>query len=181
MSDLIKRREAIKKTSLILGVGTLAPSLVSGILSGCKADKHREWTPQALSEANLSLVKAWIDIIIPETDTPSATQLLVHRFIDAMIEEFLIQEDINMIEGGLKQLSDQDFGKATGQQKIKMVSEMSNDDRWRPFFLLMKSMTLLGYFTTEIGATEVLSYDPVPGNYEGCIPIEKYGGKVWAT
>ena len=84
MSDLIKRREAIKKTSLILGVGTLAPSLVSGILSGCKADKHREWTPQALSEANLSLVRAWIDIIIPETDTPSATQLLVHRFIECL-------------------------------------------------------------------------------------------------
>ena len=53
--------------------------------------------------------------------------------------------------------------------------------REEPFFYLLKSTTLLGFFTSEVGATEVLNYDPVPGNYDGCIPLESVGGKTWAT
>jgi hypothetical protein len=48
------------------------------------------------------------------------------------------------------------------------------------YFSLMKQLTLLGYFTSEIGATQALRYVAVPGKYEGCIPIQK-GNKAWAT
>lgn len=181
MSDLIKRREAIKKTSLLLGVGTLAPSLVSGILAGCRADTTVGWVPQGLSDSHISLVKIWIDIIIPETDTPSASQLFVDRFIDTMVTEFLTIADVETIKDGLDQLNKQNFAKVTYKQKIRQVSEMSNNEKWQPFFKLMKSITLVGYFTTETGVTEVLNYDPVPIDYEGCIPLNKYGGKAWAT
>jgi hypothetical protein len=44
----------------------------------------------------------------------------------------------------------------------------------------MKQLTLLGYFTSEIGATQTLRYVAVPGKYEGCIPYKK-GDKAWAT
>ena len=45
----------------------------------------------------------------------------------------------------------------------------------------MKNMTVLGYFNSEVGATMAANYDKIPGKYQGCIPINKYGGKVWAT
>lgn len=48
-----------------------------------------------------------------------------------------------------------------------------------PFFKLMKELTLLGYFTSEQGATKALAYDPVPGKYVGCIKMEP-GQKTWA-
>ena len=48
------------------------------------------------------------------------------------------------------------------------------------FFLLLKELTLLGFFASEPGATEVLNYDPVPGGYTGCAPLEEVGGKTWA-
>lgn len=48
-----------------------------------------------------------------------------------------------------------------------------------PFFKLMKELTLFGYFTSEIGCKEALAYDPIPGAYLGCIPLEK-GQKAWA-
>ena len=48
------------------------------------------------------------------------------------------------------------------------------------YFTLMKQLTLLGYFTSEIGATQALRYVAVPGKYEGCIPYKK-GDKAWAT
>jgi hypothetical protein len=47
------------------------------------------------------------------------------------------------------------------------------------YFALMKQLTLLGYFTSEVGATKALRYNPVPGRYEGCIPYKK-GDKAWA-
>ncbi|HRN58498.1 MAG TPA: gluconate 2-dehydrogenase subunit 3 family protein [Agriterribacter sp.] len=44
----------------------------------------------------------------------------------------------------------------------------------------MKELTLLGYFTSEIGATQALRYIAVPGKYEGCVPYTK-GDRAWAT
>ena len=46
---------------------------------------------------------------------------------------------------------------------------------------MTKELTLLGFFTSEPGATQVLQYEPVPGAYHGCIPIAEAGnGKQWA-
>jgi hypothetical protein len=47
------------------------------------------------------------------------------------------------------------------------------------YFSLMKQLTLLGYFTSEPGATKALRYTPVPGRYDGCIPYKK-GDKAFA-
>lgn len=48
------------------------------------------------------------------------------------------------------------------------------------YFKMMKELTLLGYFTSEIGATKALRYVAVPGHYDGCVPYKK-GDKAWAT
>ena len=48
-----------------------------------------------------------------------------------------------------------------------------------PFFKLMKELSLLGYFTSEVGATQSLAYMAVPGKYEGCVKMTP-GQKAWA-
>jgi hypothetical protein len=51
-----------------------------------------------------------------------------------------------------------------------------------PFILSAKELTMLGYFSSEPGATQVLQYEAVPGKYNGCIPLNEAGnGKTWAT
>jgi hypothetical protein len=47
------------------------------------------------------------------------------------------------------------------------------------YFSMMKQLTLLGFFTSEVGATQALRYLPVPGRYDGCIPYNK-GDRAWA-
>jgi len=47
------------------------------------------------------------------------------------------------------------------------------------YFAMMKQLTLLGFFTSEVGATQALNYVPIPGKYEGCIPYKK-GDKAYA-
>jgi len=48
------------------------------------------------------------------------------------------------------------------------------------YFRMVKELTLLGYFTSEIGATKALRYVAVPGRFDGCVPYKK-GDKAWAT
>ncbi len=49
-----------------------------------------------------------------------------------------------------------------------------------PFFRTMKELTLVGYYTSEPGATRELRHAPVPGRYEGCIPFAQVG-RTWAV
>jgi hypothetical protein len=45
---------------------------------------------------------------------------------------------------------------------------------------MIKQLTILGYFTSETGATKALRYEAVPGKYDGAYPYKK-GDKAWAT
>ncbi len=49
-----------------------------------------------------------------------------------------------------------------------------------PFFYRLKELTMVGYYTSEPGATEELQYIHVPGRYDGCEPLEDVG-RTWAV
>jgi len=48
------------------------------------------------------------------------------------------------------------------------------------FFALIRDLTLLGYFTSEIGATQALEYIAIPGRYDGCVDL-KPGQRVYSS
>lgn len=48
------------------------------------------------------------------------------------------------------------------------------------FFRTVKELTLVGYYTSEIGATRELHHSPVPGRYDGCVPLAQVG-RTWAV
>lgn len=76
-----------------------------------------------------------------------------------------------------------DFNKKETQKEKEETAKGNKDykkQRMSPhYFSLMKQLTLLGYFTSEVGATKALRYEPVPGRFEGCIPYKK-GDKAFA-
>jgi gluconate 2-dehydrogenase gamma chain len=49
-----------------------------------------------------------------------------------------------------------------------------------PFFRTMKELTVLGYYTSDVGATVELRHEPVPGHYDGCVPFAQVG-RTWAV
>lgn len=57
----------------------------------------------------------------------------------------------------------------------------NNVDKDEPstWWLTFKSIAIGGYYSSEKIGTEVLAYDPVPGPYQGCIPLEDVG-KSWS-
>jgi hypothetical protein len=84
---------------------------------------------------------------------------------------------------------DKNFMQITPEQRHKLLVEIDNEqkeynkkkkeDSPNHYFRLMKELTLLGYFTSEVGATKALRYIESPGKFEGCVPYHK-GEKAWA-
>ncbi len=76
--------------------------------------------------------------------------------------------------------------KATDQSTNQNLNGKSNKDepteeefQLDDFYFIMKDLTILGYFTSEPGATQALDYVPIPGRYDGCIEL-KPGQKAYA-
>ncbi|HEY4150823.1 MAG TPA: gluconate 2-dehydrogenase subunit 3 family protein [Chitinophagaceae bacterium] len=70
----------------------------------------------------------------------------------------------------------------TLKQNFEGKDPRADEKRKNPnyYFILMKQLTLLGYFTSKEGATQALRYVAVPGRYDGCMDYKK-GDKAWAT
>ena len=188
------RREALKRTAWIMGGAVSAPAIL-GILKGCTAKPTIDWKPVFLSNEQGTLVTQVAEIIIPKTDTPGAKDVGVPGFIDQIVSECFKKEDQDKFLNGLKAFDDE-AKKAHGDPFIeldaetqaafvkKLHDEAVNTDPGseRPFILTLKELTMLGFFTSEPGASQVLQYNPVPGAYKGCIPVSEAGnGKTWAT
>src|SRR5256885_16141522 len=98
----IDRREALRRAALLLG-GALSASPVAGVLAGCEARRTPDgaWAPRALSSDQLDLVATIAEHIVPETDTPGARAVGVHRFIDAMLADSYPDEELRRFLAGL--------------------------------------------------------------------------------
>jgi gluconate 2-dehydrogenase gamma chain len=189
------RREALKRTAWIMGGAVSAPAVL-GILKGCTAKPTIDWKPVFLSNEQGALVSEVAEIIIPKTDTPGAKEVGVPGFIDQLVNECFTKEDQDKFLNGLKTFDD-DARKEHGDPFIELDPEqqsafvkkvhdaaVNSDDSGedKPFILTMKELTMLGFFTSEVGASQVLQYSAVPGSYKGCVPLSEAGnGKTWAT
>ncbi len=166
----------------------ISTSLVMGVLAGCEAEVTLDWSPEVLTAHQAAIVADLAEQILPQTSTPGAKEARVERFIDSMLAGYLPEIERTIFLEGLASLAEQKFDKKTPDEQFEIVKELAESARQKgrdvnpkSFFLLAKEMTLLGFFTSEIGATQVLNYDPIPGGYKGCAPLEDVGGKTWAT
>lgn len=75
-----------------------------------------------------------------------------------------------------------DENQKAAKEKAEQVMDPDFVSAPSHYYTMMKQLTLLGYFTSEIGCKEVLRWDPklpVPGHYDGALPYKK-GDKAWA-
>lgn len=181
----MKRREIIKCTAALTGAALGAP-LISSILSGCE---NRVASPSGFLDANrFDFITTLTDIILPKTDSPSATEVGVHNMIDTMVGEVYSTEDQNTYMAQLNSLIEHlgtDFkSKNTEEQLAELRAiETSDDARLqsaKSSFKEIKQQTIAYYLSTEVVGTQYLNYLPVPGEYEGCIELSSVNGKAWA-
>lgn len=191
-SNKIDRKEAIKRTALLIGGAVFAPNAL-GVLQGCTAQPGVNWEPVLFTDEQARLTSALADVIIPKDEYPSASEAGVPAFIESMINDVYTDEQQEKFLEGLDAFAeksrlefDTEYYESAEEDRYEFTySENQNSlnldrDGNTPFFLRFKELTILGYFTSEVGATEVLRYEPVPGMYNGCMPFEEVG-KTWAT
>jgi len=118
----------------------------------------QEWTPRILTAAQNELVATLTELIIPQTETPGAKAAGVNRFIDGVlhdassVEREAFLRGLASIDERSQTLFKKAFIDATPEQQTALLTEISKrDGAGGDFFRAIKSMTIDGYYTTEIG------------------------------
>jgi len=183
-ATLISRREVLRRAALLAGVA-LTPELLTFV--------GRAQTPAAttyLSATQRAVMSAAVDRILPRTDTPGAVDVGVPAFMDRFYGEFMSSEEQKLLVSGLEEIEasaksahSASFGSLTPAQQDSVLRAVATaqQDRNPSSFGLLRSTTVLGYFTSEQVGKNVLHYDPVPGGYDGCAPIDQVGRRNWTT
>jgi hypothetical protein len=190
-TNLMNRREAISSVALLLG-GTILGA--EAFLSGCKT---KTGTAAEFTPADIAYLDEVAETILPATSTPGAKAAQVGEFMKVWVRDCYEEKDQNIFREGMDKLNDaskkksgksfmesspterHDLLVALDAEQKEYQKNKKKDDPTH-YFRMMKELTLLGFFTSEVGATQALRYVAVPGKYDGCIPYKK-GDKAWAT
>ena len=196
----MNRRDAIKRAALLSGYAITA-SAMTGILQSCEqAEKKDIWQPSFFSQDQMSTLAEMTETILPRTDTPGAKDVGVPQFLDTFIKEVKYSNEQQLILKGLERANADcqavygyRFEECTPSEKeqlLKRYEELTVIDNEAPkdpkavdmgkFFKELKGMTMFAYFTSAEIAKKHLHYEPIPGNYEGCIDLASLDGKSQA-
>lgn len=195
---MMDRRELIQKAALLLG-GAVSSSAMAGVLAGCvstpgASNKQTFFTPSEMKTASVMA-----DQILPRTDTPGAIDVGVPAFMDRMMAGYYQDKHRAILREGLLR-ADKDamtahgqvFAAVTPDQQVALMKtydreayEQNRRNAANPnadphFFRIVKELTIVGFCTSEAGATKFLKYAPVPGPYRGDIPYSEVG-KAWQS
>jgi hypothetical protein len=176
------RRRALR-TLALGGIGAASvPAWVTVIADVAAQQAHEHvatlqsasatWTPALLSPEQERAVTVLAELIIPRTDTAGATDALVNRFIDTVLED-APEAERNQFLGGLRWLDERsrevfgaDFADARPQQQTALLTilaapenESLGDRTGVEFFQAMKQLTVTGYYTSQVGMAEELNDD----------------------
>lgn len=186
----MNRREAVQSIALLLG-GTIVGS--SAFLSGCKNNSNKAGK---FTDEDIAYLNEVGDTILPATSTPGAKAANVGLFMTVMVTDFYDDANQKTFRDGLGKIDDEankaykkDFLELDPAQRkellMKLDSEqkeyMKNKKKEDPshYFRQIKELTMLGYFTSEIGCKQARRYIETPGRYDACVPYTK-GEKAFA-
>jgi len=192
----MNRRDAIKNTVLVGGTSALGISLLS-ILQSCQSEPRSSWNPVFLNNDHTKLVSALVDTVLPKTDTPGGLDVKVDLFIDQVLGKIYNEEGQKAMVAQMTAFNEKckaKFGKAfhemdASQKQSLLQEEEKNSPKFNSgvwgtavgkqepvgFYRSIKSMMLWGYFSSEEIGKNVLNYDPIPGEYLGCVPLSEVG------
>ena len=88
----MERRSAIKNLGMAFGYSITAPTIIS-LVQSCKSKVEVDWNTSFFSPEEGQVLKLLVDIFLPKTDTPSASELNVHVFIDELADKVMYSEE----------------------------------------------------------------------------------------
>ena len=184
-NNLLSRREAIARLGLVLG-GTLIGGdvwLRGETLTG-------KTFVTDFTAADLALLDEIGETIIPATDTPGAKAAKIGAFMVMMVNDCYDDAHHATFKAGLPAVNaasrakfGHDFIAATPAERTALLNELDAEQKMHQatkpkdapahYFRMMRQLTIVGYFTSEVGATQALNFNEVPGRFDGNVPYQK--------
>lgn len=195
----LTRREAIIKLALLMGASAVGPRLLAGTFG----DEAAAGARGILGAKEIELLDELGETIIPATDIPGAKAVGIGAFIAMMVADCYTAEAQDAFKRGLVELArgyGERFGtsflrgrpadRTTFLNERYAAQRQAGRDRsadgnftwvqgepWTwpvPHYLTMlRELTVLGYFTSEVGCTQAFRYLEVPGRFDGDVPYKK--------
>jgi hypothetical protein len=179
----MNRREALRVTASLLGSSIIG----ANAFLACTQKKESSLTFQP---SDLSFLNEIAETILPTTaDSLGAKTANIGEFMQTMVIDCYTEEEQNIFEAGLRDIESKskskstfgrDFFSLSEKEKSMLLSGINQEAGDDHYFSMIKQLVVLGYFTSKIGVTQALRYEPIPGRYDGCVPYQQ-GEKAWAA
>lgn len=170
---------------------TLTGSVLIGaefFLSGCS--RPAPGRAVSFSAEEIATLDEIADTIIPTTTTPGAKAAAVGRFMADVVRDCYDDDNYALFRNGIASVdkaAHKRFGKpfvqVSATDRTTLLNELDAEQKAATknrkagdsphYFLLMKNLTLLGYFSSQIGSTQALRFVESPGSYNGDVPYKK--------
>ena len=144
----------------------------------------------ALSADEFALLEQVSEVIIPATDTPGAMGAGVPAFVRDLLLNWGSAQSRAEISGVLEAIEQLSW-KKHGSRFIELLDSQRLDlmraydeqcvTGHDPAYRKFKQMVLLGYYHSEIGATQELRFELVPGTWRSCLPLNEIGRATAST
>ncbi|WP_371193815.1 gluconate 2-dehydrogenase subunit 3 family protein [Glaciecola sp. SC05] len=187
----MERRDILKLAAALTGSAMLSP-LTSSLLYASVNDASAgtlNRTPAFFSKEVYAQLTQVMDVILPRTDTPSASDVKVPSIMDNMFnkvfkhgyrDEFL--KRFALLQG---YLAEQNFASADADAQLSIIKgiEAKSYNKQDPVYrayIDLKQQTISYYLATEEVAEKHLNYLPIPVQYIPRISVKEVGGKAWA-
>jgi hypothetical protein len=199
MQTLMNRREAVIRMATLMGASVLGPRLLTARLDAANAPAA---ATAGFSATDIALLDEIGDTILPATDVPGAKAVQIGAFIAMMVNDCVLPRDHAAFREGLAKIDATHrtrfggpFVSGTSVNRTALLNELDREqqaytrdlkarfgdksgDEPQHYFRTMKELTILGYFSSEIGATQALRFVETPGSYNGAAPYKK-GDRAW--
>src|SRR5207302_3628165 len=187
----IDRREAIRQVTVLLGGVALVGG--SSLVAACERAQRCVGATGAgagtFSAQDVALLDEVAETILAETKTPGAKAAHVGAFMALMVTDTYEDREQQIFRAGMRKREQAAFLAAEAAERLALLERLDReqkaymdgkaDDAPAHYFRLMKELTLLGYFTSEIGCTQAQRYRERPGRFDACVPYTP-GESAWA-
>ncbi|HVI59908.1 MAG TPA: gluconate 2-dehydrogenase subunit 3 family protein [Luteimonas sp.] len=178
------RREALKATAL--AGGALA---VPGLLAACAPDgREAALASRASAAEDGALLDDIADTLLPATAASpgasaagvGATMALLLADCESLDVQRRVADGLRLFRVACRERGGT-FDTLSQAERERLLRELdvqalqAGETHW---FASVRELALNAYFSSEIGLTRAMRYVPVPGRYEGCVPLAP-GQPAW--
>ncbi|CCP10388.1 twin-arginine translocation pathway signal [Stenotrophomonas maltophilia SKK35] len=188
------RRELLKMIVAATGAAMVGlPALVQGKAPAAGV-------MPAFSDADIALLDEIAETILPRTKTPGAKDAGAGRFMATFVTDCYTARQQATFRAGLADIdarSGSRFASLTPDARTTLLRTLDAEAKARTaevtetgtpeegeamphYFTMLKQLAIFGFFTSKVGATEVLHYVAVPGRYDGELAYTP-GTPAWGT